>query len=130
MEKFLAQKKRGIFIQKLNTVNQQKADHQSPQEFILVGPPVSRSKQRQFGIVAYKAPIGAEKIPCSRCGNHLWLGPTQLQFLREHIPALAIHIYCFVCATLENAAIIHLGGRGGDYQLVDGTHYGQDNSNN
>jgi hypothetical protein len=45
---------------------------------ILMGPPVSRHKQRKLGIERFVPGIGYEKRRCSRCREHLWLGPTQL----------------------------------------------------
>jgi hypothetical protein len=87
---------------------------------ILMGPPVSRRKQRELGIERFVPGVGYEKRLCPRCQKHLWLGPTQLQTL-ERSPGT--QIICTACilpqlkAGLKDGTIAlnHLGGRGPAY---------------
>jgi hypothetical protein len=86
----------------------------------LMGPPVSRHKQRRLGIERFVPGLGYGKRSCSRCQKHLWLGPKQLARL-EAEPE--IEVICTICILPElkaglkdgTLALTHLGGRGGGY---------------
>jgi hypothetical protein len=94
----------------------------------LMGPPVSRRKQRKLGINRFVPGIGYGKRNCSRCGEHTWLGPTQLAHL-EAEPST--EVICQTCAQPEliaglrdgSIAWTHPGGRGGGY-YQNGKYFG------
>jgi hypothetical protein len=95
----------------------------------LMGPPVSRRKQRALGIAHFRPGLGYAKRNCSRCGRHTWIGPKQLEVL-EAEPTTAV--ICLGCLQPELAeglvtgkiALTHLGGRGGSYFQANGKYFG------
>ena len=95
---------------------------------LLGGMPVSRSAQRKLGIRSYKPPPGAEKIPCSICNEHTWMGVNVMKLKAAH--ALAV-----VCATClkkdlpDTLTVLTLGKHTGEAILDDGTHYGPTDTN-
>ena len=102
------------------------------QRFIIVGPSESRSKQRKVGIAKYVPPAGAIKVPCDQCGEKLWIGPKQ-QEAKSKSPE--IEVVCTWCSFKERqreggmAAMAHLGGQGGSYQMNNGATYGPNHGN-
>lgn len=99
-----------------------------PPRTILIGPPVSRSRQRRLGIARFVPGLGYEKRLCSRCRKHLWVGPKQLGLLADapNTPALCTACLSEFKAAIEDgtAAMLDLGGRGPGYYNTDGRYYG------
>ena len=92
---------------------------------VLIGPPVSRRKQRRLGIARFIPGIGYQKRTCQRCRDHLWLGPRQLAKLEAEPGA---GIVCRVCiwpeliAGLKDGTLAygHLGGAAAGRQRQGG----------
>jgi hypothetical protein len=99
------------------------------QRMTLMGPPVSRRKQRALGIAKFQPGLGYDKLPCSKCQKHTWLGPSQLMTLKAEP---ATEIICLTCLRpqLEEGlrtgkiGMTHLGGRGGSYWHTNGHYHG------
>jgi hypothetical protein len=96
---------------------------------ILHGPPVSHRKQRKLGIAKFIPGLGYEKRSCSRCFEHLWLGPTQLA---KAAAEPRIEVICTPCVLkefktgIEDGSIVltNLGGRGPGYYMASRRYYG------
>jgi hypothetical protein len=92
------------------------------QQRVLPGPPVSRAKQRKLGIVRFVPGLGYSKLPCAKCGKHVWIGPHQAEWLAQH-PECSI--VCFCCVRIQAGDVLtNLNGRGPGYYFSDGAYAG------
>ncbi len=55
-----------------------------PTVFYLAGFPATAERQRKAGILRYVPQPGARKVPCDRCAQPTWIGPTQSEQKRAH----------------------------------------------
>jgi hypothetical protein len=99
-----------------------------PRLLILIGPPVSRHKQRKLGILKFVPGLGYGKRRCSCCGKHLWVGPTQLKALEAAPDTQMVCTAClgpFKAGVKEGTvAMTDLGGRGPGYYTTNGKYFG------
>jgi hypothetical protein len=108
----------------MNETDDEPPQFTSPyQRRYLLGPPVSRAKQRRLGIIKIIPTLGSQKEVCCVCKKHLWVGPDALKYWCEHICEDGIEFKCLECARVDiaDSDINTFNGRSHEYFFKDGT---------